>query len=746
MKMRRLISLFIVMILMLSCLSGCEKGSSTSNNSSEAMGRYVEEEITYPEGYDDYLPLSMVKNEKGSIEIFAANTKEDNDFVKYTRLEDKTWEVTEQPWLNSMNTSDTTQIMDVILGADQKYYALLINVTLENTKVTSSIFQCVSEDADAVKLNIPALDAEYDIGGGYMVKPYITDMGVMKDGTIIAYDLYSGKTSSYAAGTGEDVGELEIGAPFIVSENSIIGTNTEGDALISMEEAGDTEIALDTSLASKGNVIENGGNITISDQAKYLVNNTGIARLENGGTLWQQMVDGELTTLSVPLVSYIDFIVMEGEKEEYYVLMQGLENVNFYHYYFDENIPSVPANEITVYSLNENSTIRQGIINYQKEHADVKVNYVVAIEEGSSATISDTIRALNTELLAGNGADILVLDGLPIDSFMEKGVLADIKEIVNPMIEDNTLIKNIAESFMKDEKMYAVPVRFQVPLVYGSEEVIDAMENMDSLTAYIDEHPDEAVFASMTYEALAKTFFLTNYNLLVDENEQMDKDNFLHFLDNLSILAENISASEDSDYMVSGGLEEGQVKLDNAAFLQDLYMKAGTVKAGIMQLRSIIDLVYPYGTITELGYKYRDINDLFIPGLTVGMNAASTKKEFATDFIKTLFSDDVQKALLGDGLPVNDRMLTEWTKQFNEVEDDSISFSTGQEVITIYYPKEEQTAEVFNYAKQLSTPLMYNKLLIDGIIEKIVDYLNGNSTAEQAAQDTINLINTYLSE
>jgi hypothetical protein len=34
----------------------------------------------------------------------------------------------------------------------------------------------------------------------------------------------------------------------------------------------------------------------------------------------------------------------------------------------------------------------------------------------------DYIRTLNTELLAGNGPDILVLNELPADSFVEKGV------------------------------------------------------------------------------------------------------------------------------------------------------------------------------------------------------------------------------------------------------------------------------------------------------------------------------------
>mgnify|MGYP002243277550 CR=1 FL=1 len=56
-----------------------------------------------------------------------------------------------------------------------------------------------------------------------------------------------------------------------------------------------------------------------------------------------------------------------------------------------------------------------------------------------STTVSDTIRALNTELLGGNGADLLVLDGLPAESYIEKGILEDMKDFLSPMIASGEL-------------------------------------------------------------------------------------------------------------------------------------------------------------------------------------------------------------------------------------------------------------------------------------------------------------------
>ena len=65
--------------------------------------------------------------------------------------------------------------------------------------------------------------------------------------------------------------------------------------------------------------------------------------------------------------------------------------------------------------------MRQAASMFQLAHPDVRVELIDGQTEAGSTTVSDTIRALNTELLSGNGADVLVLDGLPADAYIEKG-------------------------------------------------------------------------------------------------------------------------------------------------------------------------------------------------------------------------------------------------------------------------------------------------------------------------------------
>ena len=59
----------------------------------------------------------------------------------------------------------------------------------------------------------------------------------------------------------------------------------------------------------------------------------------------------------------------------------------------------------------------------------MKVDYQAAVTDTTEVPTADTIRALNAELLNGSGADVLMLDGLPVESYMEKGILADLSDL-----------------------------------------------------------------------------------------------------------------------------------------------------------------------------------------------------------------------------------------------------------------------------------------------------------------------------
>lgn len=404
MKTKLLVFAFIV-ILMIANVSACSKVKGINGN--KAMGRYVEEEIKIPEKYYRYYTINMVKNLNDNIEVYMTDNKK---YIKLTLNEDSQWEAKEQPWLAKIKTENLTYVKQVILGEDGFYYALIYDY-IDGKDNTFYIYQCNTEDADPIKINVPYFVTPYEARPNFITTPIISSFGVFKDGNIIANDAFKNKLLYISKETGEILSELDTVEPFVIKGDELWATNPD-DKAVTHYSSTEKKMQIDS------NVI--GGKLVVTDKAFYILNDKGIHRLEKDGSLLQTVVDGALTSISNPRNSFTSFYVSEKEKEEYYVLGNGVQSKWIYHYYFDETIPSVPEHEITVYSLYENGTIRQGINVFQKNNRDVKVNYIVAMEEENSATISDIIRALNTELITGEGADILVLDGLPINQLKEK--------------------------------------------------------------------------------------------------------------------------------------------------------------------------------------------------------------------------------------------------------------------------------------------------------------------------------------
>jgi len=211
--------------------------------------------------------------------------------------------------------------------------------------------------------------------------------------------------------------------------------------------------------------------------------------------------------MSMPSFYFNALFIREGEQEEYYAVYNTGSGPGYSlkRYAFDKNVASVPEKEITVYSLTENKTIRQATALYQSENPDTKVNYVVAMEE-EDGNVTDYIRALNTELLAGNGADVLVLDGLPVDSYIEKGVLADLKVLVKPLEESGELLNNITGCYEKDGKVYNIPIRFSFPVIAGKPDAIQAADSLANIVNYIKQTDNKPYLKSTTYKRLLEDY------------------------------------------------------------------------------------------------------------------------------------------------------------------------------------------------------------------------------------------------
>ncbi len=129
---------------------------------------------------------------------------------------------------------------------------------------------------------------------------------------------------------------------------------------------------------------------------------------------------------------YIDDFIKINETDYIFLMNDSNEQSgNLVLYKYSDDISNeVEENEIKIYSLLENSSLSSFITQLNMKNSDISIKYECGITEGKGVEISDAIKLLNTEIMAGKGPDIIILDDLPVDSYIENGLLADIKDIV----------------------------------------------------------------------------------------------------------------------------------------------------------------------------------------------------------------------------------------------------------------------------------------------------------------------------
>ena len=149
--------------------------------------------------------------------------------------------------------------------------------------------------------------------------------------------------------------------------------------------------------------------------------------MSNSGSTLETLLEGNAASMGDQ--SMMALGIGTGDNNDLYILYNGDgKGAVLAHYAYDKDAAATAENQLTIYGLKDNSTIRQAANKFQAEHPDTQINFKTGSEGEGVTSKADQIRVLNTELLSGNGADILILDGMPVNSYIEKGVLEDLTD------------------------------------------------------------------------------------------------------------------------------------------------------------------------------------------------------------------------------------------------------------------------------------------------------------------------------
>lgn len=499
-------------------------------------------------------------------------------------------------------------------------------------------------------------------------------------------------------------------------------------------------------------------------QTLYLAGKGGIASHAIGGSVMEQLVDGALTNLGDPSRTPLE--MLQNEDGSFLILYRDGELDS---YVYDADASAVPDQQLTIYSLYENETIRQAISAFRKENPEVFVKFEVGLSDENGVTESDAINNLNTELLAGEGPDMILLDGMPLESYEEKGMLVDLKDVITDLGNADTYFEGILKGYQRESGTYVLPFRYYVPLLTGDKDTLSKISDLKTLADEAEkiaglQTTKETVLGCYTAEELLEKLYLTSANVWTTEGKTVDKAALSEFLTQAKRIYEaeqkNLDEKESKTHeeMVNHYKKECKNEREVTEYLlksgnQDFQqlLKQQVLSAGYLSSMFEFESVTSVKKVNKNEYKALNGQDsnLFCPTGSIGISKNSKNLESAKQFIQVLLGTEVQGKDLGDGFPVNADAYENFTKNPAPDSIKSVGAKDGDGNyinVEMEWPKQSEIEKLKNIINSLKVPAISDNSLKDEVITIGAKALTGEKGVEQSVEEIIQKISLHLQE
>ena len=514
------------------------------------------------------------------------------------------------------------------------------------------------------------------------------------------------------------------------------------------------------------------------DGVIYLAGTKGLHRYVIGGSAVEQVIDGSLSRLSSP--SYGLCGMVELDNQEFLAVFNGGIAVRFV---YDPDIAAVPSVKLKAYSLSEDTYMQAAVTEYQVNNPDVYVEYEIGMEEGSSVTKEDALKKLNTQILAGQGPDILIMDGMPLSSYIEKGLLLDLTDTVADMEQDAEFFDNVIEAMKQDGGIYTLPCTINLPMVFGRQWAAEAGQGLtqaaDAIEKLQQENPESQIFQTYMYSPVAvmKRFAIVSAPAWIREDGTLDEEKIKEFLVQTKRIYEAQMKSMTpqrqenfdmyNEYFIDGYGENWAANI-NFCGLDEMNYLGGESLAEM----GMVDGTYNYGMLTSVkkvdGFEdvtFAPMNgqssDVFIPQTLVSVSAGSKNQEQALDFLRMFFSVKYQGPVSGfsinkDGLRENFAAgrNASWLQDREPDETGEVVYgilSVGnadglEATLNVYWPNEEAENRLYQLIEQVKVPYLEDETLETAVFEEGKKYLEGSCDEEEAVRNIREKLAIYMAE
>lgn len=399
---------------------------------------------------------------------------------------------------------------------------------------------------------------------------------------------------------------------------------------------------------------------------------------------------------------------------------------------------------LKIYSLKENSMIRSSLAFFRREHTDISINYTVGYTGEDGFSVSDAIRKLNTEIMADEGPDIIVLDNLPVEEYISKGVLEPVTDIVNEKKDE--IFFNMIEGYNKESEIFCVPTTFRIPVIIGNSEVVSA----ESSKAVIDqmEQQESPVLTRQDFPYAAMYMFVTSDMV---EKDGMNEEKLTAYYNDLLRLKEMGNVTDkivgESDYSMNQTVDI--FPYGESDVPSDIYF--GEAKAGVGQIAYADSYIKLNSARKQADIQFDYLNksggNYYIPTEVLGINSRSSYKDAAKEFLSLYLTEEVQNTntmgfSINRNSMRNSAAVTDSPQYYSTIYK-NLEDTSGLDLYTL---STDEFNELLQFVELADTPVRVDAVVTETVMEQADKILYEGLDVQTAVKTVCDKINLYLKE
>lgn len=729
MKLKKWIAGVLCGALAAGLLGGCGEEKDQEPQEEPLRGRYVEEKAELPgelEGWElrqlfaaeDKLCLLAAKEEEGKVRLSQWEQQE-GAFAEVTR-----------DWLKGLELDCGTWLeVQMAQAGDGTQYLFAGYTAAGEESYKCHLWR--EEGSQALEITPEEWTVQDEQWGSYEM---IQGIGVLEDGTLAALSYTSLALLDGKEGSVKESIEAEGYEKIGVAGNMVCLSSSMGSAAeLELRAGGKSQGAVKVSLPLEGS-----GSVNFSllkDGTLVAAGTEGIFRGTgtDGEYDWERLLSGQETDFALADRWCIGLTALQDGR--IYVLFRLSEGgAELKKYEYDPEAVIEVTQELKLYSVYESSRLRQAAVMYHKEHPEtlITIEYVYPRYYYDETDYNAVYQELNTMLMGENGPDILVMDHLDIDSYIRKGLLADINDVVEPMEESGELLSNVTGAYLQEDgKRYVVPLEFGMTLALGRDMGVEDMKSLESLAAFLSGQ-EYSYLGPQTVEELVDKFYPYFCQELV-KDKALDREALGRNMEYLKAVADN------------SGMTASRGNNERAYNIWDL---ASGAKLAFDEGEGFQNSMTPLAIAEYIKGEFTSFEGCFTPISQMGICSKSKYMETAKDFLRYVLSEEVQKADLYSGFPVNSGALEKQkgADRSSAEAETTIRADDGEVDFVIKDFSPEAAEKLAELCRGLVRPVKEDSKIREVLTESLGGYLEGTRSKEDTIQMVEDALKMYLAE